>query len=160
MKLSDALAKLLGVLVWPVLLAFVLIRFRPTLREFLLTLGELSFKGYGVEAIIKKNASTALVAASFARPGAATAPEVAAREAREATDVVAESVNSRIIRRASKAKVLWVDVTSAYPLRRSGNDRPHSLGPGPHAIRAEVPHEPRSGVGVQGAIAPALFYSN
>jgi PleD family two-component response regulator len=49
------------------------------------------------------------VAASVARPDAATTPESAARDAKEAADVVAESVNPRVIRRASEATVLWVD---------------------------------------------------
>jgi hypothetical protein len=33
-KLIDAATKLLGVLVWPALVAFVLIRFAPALKDF------------------------------------------------------------------------------------------------------------------------------
>jgi CheY-like chemotaxis protein len=54
-------------------------------------------------------ATAALVAASVARPDANTTPESAARDAKEAAAVVAESVNPRVIRRASEATALWVD---------------------------------------------------
>jgi CheY-like chemotaxis protein len=111
-KLIEALTKLLGVLVWPVLLAVVLVRFGPALKDFFSSLGEFSFKGGGFEATVKRKqaeAATALVAASVARSGASTTPESAAHEAKEAAAVVAESVNARVIRRASEATVLWVD---------------------------------------------------
>jgi CheY-like chemotaxis protein len=111
-KLTEALSKLLGVLVWPALLAFVLVRFGPALKEFFSSLGEFTFKGGGFEATAKRKqaeAAAALVAASVARPDANTTPESAAREAKEAAAVVAESVNPRVIRRASEATALWVD---------------------------------------------------
>jgi CheY-like chemotaxis protein len=111
-KVIEALTKLLGVLVWPALLACILVRFGPALREFFFSLVEFSFKGGGFETTVKRkqaDAASALVAASVARPYAEITPESAAREAKEAADVVAESVNPRIIRRASEATVLWVD---------------------------------------------------
>jgi CheY-like chemotaxis protein len=111
-KLTEALSKLLGVLVWPALLAFVLVRFGPALKEFFSSLGEFTFRGGGFEATAKRKqaeAAAALVAASVARPDADTTPESAAREAKEAAAVVAESVNARVIRRASEATALWVD---------------------------------------------------
>jgi CheY-like chemotaxis protein len=111
-KLTDALTKLLGVLVWPALLAFVLVRFGPALKEFFSSLGEFTFKGGGFEATAKRKqaeAAAALVAASVARSDANTTPESAARDAKEAAAVVAESVNARVIRRASEATALWVD---------------------------------------------------
>lgn len=111
-KLTEALSKLLGVLVWPALLAFVLVRFGPALKEFFSSLGEFTFKGGGFEATAKRKqaeAAAALVAASVARPDANSTPESAARDAKEAAAVVAESVNARVIRRASEATALWVD---------------------------------------------------
>jgi CheY-like chemotaxis protein len=111
-KLTEALTKLLGVLVWPALLAFVLVRFGPALKEFFSSLGEFTFKGGGFEATAKRKqaeAAAALVAASVARPDANTTPESAARDAKEAAAVVAEAVNARVIRRASEATALWVD---------------------------------------------------
>jgi CheY-like chemotaxis protein len=111
-KLIDVVTKLLGVLVWPALLVSVLVRFGPALNNFFSSLGEWSLKGGGFEVTAKRmqaEAVAALVAASVARPDTATTPESAARNAKEAADVVAESVNPRVIRRASKATVLWVD---------------------------------------------------
>ena len=111
-KVVEVLTKLLGVLVWPVLLAYVLVRFGPALREFFFSVGELSFKGGGFEATAKRKqaeASSALVAASVSRPGSAATPESAAREAKEAADVVANSVTRQVIRRASQSTILWVD---------------------------------------------------
>lgn len=111
-KLIEALTKLLGVLVWPALLAFVLVRFGPAIKDFFSSLGEFSFKGGGFEATAKRKqaeAAAALVAASVVRPDANTTPESAARDAKEAAAVVAESVNARVIRRASEATALWVD---------------------------------------------------
>lgn len=111
-KLTEALTKLLSVLVWPVLLAFVLVRFGPALKEFFSSLGEFTFKGGGFEATAKRKqaeAAAALVAASVARPDANRTPGSAARDAKEAAAVVAESVNARVIRRASEATALWVD---------------------------------------------------
>jgi CheY-like chemotaxis protein len=111
-KVTEALAKLLGVLVWPGLLMFVVLRFGSSLKDFLSGLGELSLKGGGFEATPRRkqaDATAALVAASVARPDANTTPESAARDAMEAAAVVAASVNPRVIRRASKATALWVD---------------------------------------------------
>lgn len=111
-KIIDSITRLLAVLVWPMLLAFILVRFAPAFKQFFTDLSEFSFKGGGFEATAKRKqaeASAALVAASVARQDAGTKPESAAREAKEAADVVAESVNSRVIRRASEATILWVD---------------------------------------------------
>jgi CheY-like chemotaxis protein len=111
-KVVEVLTKLLGVLVWPALLAYVLVRFGPALREFFFSVGELSFKGGGFEATAKRKqaeASSALVAASVSHPGSAATPESAAREAKEAADVVADSVTRQVIRRASRSAILWVD---------------------------------------------------
>ncbi|NTV47067.1 MAG: response regulator [Chlorobiales bacterium] len=113
-KVVEVLTKLLGVLVWPVLLAYFLVRFSfsSELREFFFSLSELSLKGGGLEATAKRKqdeATSALVAASVARPDAVSTPENAAREAKEAADVVSDSVTSRVIRRASQSTVLWVD---------------------------------------------------
>ena len=108
-KLIDSLTRLLSALVWPVLLAYILVRFSPSLKEFFARLGELSLKGGGFEATVKSQkaeATSALVAATVSRPDAATTPQAAAREAAE---VVTETVNARTIRRARGATILWVD---------------------------------------------------
>lgn len=111
-NLAEALTKLLGVLVWPALLAFLAIRFGPSLKDFFSSLGEFSLKGAGFEATAKRKgaeATAALVAASVAQQDANATPQSAAREAKEAAAVVAESLTPRVMRRASEATALWVD---------------------------------------------------
>lgn len=44
-KLTEALAKLIGVLIWPVMCFVLLAMFGSNLKDFLSNLGELSFKG-------------------------------------------------------------------------------------------------------------------
>lgn len=111
-RLLDATTKLFGVLVWPAVLLFVLIRFGPALREFVVGLGEFSLKGAGFEASAKRKqvqAATALAAAAVSRPEPGATPEAAARDAQAAYDVVAEVATPRVIRRAGRSTVLWVD---------------------------------------------------
>lgn len=111
-KLLDAIAKLLNVLVWPAVLLFILIRFGRDLRDFIASLGELSVKGAGFEASLKRKqaeVAAALAAAAASRSDGDMSRESAAQEARIAADVVSEVVTPRAIRRASRSTVLWVD---------------------------------------------------
>jgi CheY-like chemotaxis protein len=110
-KLIDAITKFLGVLVWPAVLVFVLIRFGSSLRDFIASMGEFSLKGAGFEASAKRKqeAAAALAAAAVAHPEAGAAPEAVARDARAAVQVVADIVTPRVIRQAGRATVLWVD---------------------------------------------------
>jgi CheY-like chemotaxis protein len=110
-KLVEAVTNLLGVLVWPAVLVFVLIRFGPSLRDFIANLGEFSLKAPGFEASakIRQEAAAALGAAAVAHPEAGAAPEATARDARAAARVVSDLVTPRLIRRAGRATILWVD---------------------------------------------------
>ncbi|WNZ47353.1 response regulator [Leptolyngbya boryana CZ1] len=111
-KLIDAITKLLSVLVYPAVLLFFLIRFGRDLSEFFSGLGELSFKGAGFEASLKRKqaeAAAALAAAAISKPGESPNSEAAVQEAKAAVTVVSEAVNPRIAKRASRARVLWVD---------------------------------------------------
>jgi CheY-like chemotaxis protein len=54
-------------------------------------------------------AAAALAAAAVSHPEAGASPEANARDARAAAQVVAEIVTPRMIRRAGRATVLWVD---------------------------------------------------
>jgi len=110
-KLIDAITKLLGVMLWPAVALFVLIRFGAAFRDFIASLGEFSLKGGGFEASAKRKAeaAAALAAAAASHAGPNTAPDVAARDARAAVDVVADIVTPRVIRRAGRSTVLWVD---------------------------------------------------
>jgi CheY-like chemotaxis protein len=109
-KVVDAFTRLLGVLAWPALLAFVLVRFAPAFREFFASLGEFTFKGGGFEATAKRKqeATAALVAASVNRAGAEGPQGDAAVQAREAATAV-DQVDRRTLRKASSAWALWVD---------------------------------------------------
>ena len=111
-KLFDAITKLLNVLIWPAILLFILIRFGRDLREFFSSLGELSLKGAGFEASLKRKqaeVAAALSAAAASKPDGDKTHESVAKEAMIAADVVADFVTPRTIRRASRSTVLWVD---------------------------------------------------
>lgn len=111
-KLIDAVTQLLSVMVWPGVICFILFRFGKDLRQFLLNLGELTLKGAGFEASLKKKqaeVSAALAAAEASRTGANVPYEEAARRAKDAADVAFEVITPVVLRQASKATVLWVD---------------------------------------------------
>ena len=80
--------------------------------EFFSSLGELSLKGAGFEASLKKKQAevvAALSAAAASKPDEDKTRESIAKEAMIAADVVAQFVTPRAIRRASRSTVLWVD---------------------------------------------------
>ena len=111
-QILDALSKLAGALAWPALLLFVLVRFGPALKDFFASLGEFTLKGGGLEASAKRKqaeATAALTAATAARPGVPKTPEAVASEAREAATVVADFSAPRLLRKAGRSVVLWVD---------------------------------------------------
>ena len=110
-KLLDAATRLLGVLLWPLLVTVVMFRFGPSFKLFFEQLGEFSLKGAGFEASAKRRqaeAAAALGAATASRPEQDSTPEAQALEARTAAEIVSE-VTPRMIRRAERATVLWVD---------------------------------------------------
>jgi CheY-like chemotaxis protein len=113
-KLLDAIAKLLGVLAWPVVALIVLIKFAGPLRSFIATLGEFSFKGPGFEASAKRKqaeAAAAVAAAVASRSERESDSAGHQRDARAAAAVVAEVATPNIIRRVAGSTVLWVDDT-------------------------------------------------
>lgn len=107
-KLCDAVTKLVAALAWPLVVGFIFVRFRPALKSFFDNLGEFSLKGGGFEASAKRQAATALAAAVAARTEPAE-PRSAVKEAHEAKELVAEAVTPALLRRAARARVLWVD---------------------------------------------------
>ncbi len=111
-KLIDAITKLLNVLIWPGVIVFILIRFGRDLRQFFSSLGELTLKGAGFEASLKRKqaeVTAALAAAAAFQADRDTTRENAVQEAKIAADVVADAVTPRVIRQASGSTVLWVD---------------------------------------------------
>jgi CheY-like chemotaxis protein len=105
-KVLDSITRLLAVIVWPLLALFVLFRFRAAIGSFFESLGEFSLKGAGLEASAKKRqevaANLALAEAKGAHDG------TSAGAAREAAEVVS-NVTEKAVRKASKARILWVD---------------------------------------------------
>lgn len=111
-KIIDSISKLAGTLAWPALVAFVLMKYAASLKSFFESLGEFTFKGAGFEASAKRKqaeAAAALAAATAARPDAATTGATNAQNARDIADLVGEVVTPRMLRRAGRAHILWVD---------------------------------------------------
>lgn len=82
------------------------------MRQFLSGLGELTLKGAGFEASLKKKkaeVTAALAAATASRTTRDTIHKDAAREAKIAADIVDDTVTPTAIRRASRSSILWVD---------------------------------------------------
>jgi CheY-like chemotaxis protein len=106
-SLVSAVAQLVGVLIWPLVLLFFLVRFRSALADFLRNLGEFSFKGPGFEASAKRQQEAA---AALGAAVAVRAPEDGARgAAADPGDVAAALPSPRALRRMQGARVLWVD---------------------------------------------------
>jgi CheY-like chemotaxis protein len=111
-QLIDSTTKLLTALVWPTLVGVVALRFEPALKLFFENVGEFSLKGAGFEASAKRRqaeAAAALAAAGAYRqdPGAPMGED--AKQARDAVAVVAEFVTPAALRKADRARILWVD---------------------------------------------------
>ncbi len=108
-RLVEAIAKLIGVVAWPALLVFVIVKFRPAIASFLESLGEFSLKGAGIEASAKRKQLEAV--ASLAAASASDSKEKATPQeaARNAVSAVTSSLTPRALRKAGKARVLWVD---------------------------------------------------
>lgn len=110
-KVIDAITRFVGVIIWPTLVAYILVRFGPALRDFASSIGELSFKGAGFEATAKRKAeaAAALAAAVVSRAETPATPQAVIQETRAAAEAVSEVVTRRAIRRAGESTVLWVD---------------------------------------------------
>ena len=110
-KLLDATARLLGAIIWPATIFYMLIRFGPSIGSFISSLGEINLKGAGFEASARRRqneAAGALAAATVSRPEEGATTEAAANAAKEAVQVVG-GVSSKVIRQIEGVKVLWVD---------------------------------------------------
>lgn len=108
----DAITRLVGAIIWPAVAVIAVLKLEPSLRGFFSSLGDLSLKAPGFEVSAKKTqaeVAAALGAAGAVRFEGAATPEVKARDATAAAELVAETVTPKVIRRASRARVLWVD---------------------------------------------------
>jgi hypothetical protein len=109
-KLLEATAKLVGVVIWPAAIGYILVRFGSNIGDFISNLGEMTLKGGGFEASVKRRqneAEAALVAATISRPEEGETVSAANAE-KEAALTVGE-VNARTLRRIEDSQVLWVD---------------------------------------------------
>lgn len=110
-KLLDALTRLIAALAWPLLVGLVILKFAPSLRDFFQSMGEFSLKGAGFEASARRKqveaaAGIAAAEASRSREDSADPEPI---DPRETLDLVEEVATPRVIRRMSRARVLWVD---------------------------------------------------
>lgn len=113
-RLIDAVAHLLGVLLWPAVVVFLALRFGRPIAGFLRNVGEFNVKAAGVEATAKSRevAAAALAAADTVR----AIEDGATIEASDPDDIAEALPGSRALRRLQGARVLWVD-------DRPGNNR-------------------------------------
>lgn len=106
-SLVSAIAQLVGVLIWPAVVLFFLVRFRGSLANFFSDLGEFSFKAPGVEASAKRQQeAAAALGAAIATRASGDATQGRAAEPR---DVAAALPSPRAQRRLQGARILWVD---------------------------------------------------
>jgi CheY-like chemotaxis protein len=111
-KLLNAITELLNVLIYPGILLFILIRFGSVVQEFFSNLSELTLKGAGFEASVKKKqaeAAAALAVATVSKGDKGTTPNPAIKDVKFAADNVVKAVTPELIKRAEKAIILWVD---------------------------------------------------
>lgn len=111
-KVVEAIAKLVGVMAWPAILVFVVFYFRTSLGEFIFSLTDITVKGAGINVTAKvkqREIVASLTAAAASRLNEKKTPESIKKDAQEAFEIVGDTVNARLIRRASRSEVLWVD---------------------------------------------------
>jgi CheY-like chemotaxis protein len=112
LRVGNLIIELLGVLLWPLLLVFVLLYFGRPLKQFVTDLGEFTVSAAGVQATAKRQqieAATHLGAAVASRGTAPSDGRGVSENTQEIADVVAEAVTPRAMRRLSDARILWVD---------------------------------------------------
>lgn len=110
--LLDAVANLLGVLVWPAIVLAVVLRFSHQLQTLLENAGEFSLTGAGFGVALKRiqaQATAALAAAELEREGESGAAQAMMQQTKQAANVVANTLTPRTVRRIEGSTLLWVD---------------------------------------------------
>lgn len=105
-RLIVAIAQLVGTLIWPALILFVLVRFRNGLTDFFSHIGEVSVKALGAEFSAKRQEAAAAIGAAVGARGLAGAVGQVTVDPREVADAL-PSVRAQ--RRMEGSRVLWVD---------------------------------------------------
>lgn len=109
-NLIDSIANLLSIFIWPVILLFILVRFRKPLADFVKDISELTFKGGGVETSIKRRqaqVAASLGAAAIMHPDKSGGMPTSG--SKTTAELVSATITPRLIRHAEKAALLWVD---------------------------------------------------
>jgi CheY-like chemotaxis protein len=109
-KLIEAVSKLTGVTVWPIIIIFVIIRFGRDFSNLISSIGDvtLKFAGFEASANIQSNFKAALTAAIAVNSQKELTPEAAELADRETVRVFGD-INLRRIRQIEGSRVLWVD---------------------------------------------------
>lgn len=114
-ELIKAISGLVGTIIWPGLLVFVILRFRTNVAEFLRDLGEFSIKAPGLEASARRQQIEAAAALGAAVAERSSGPAAALRDSEAAASSIVDALpDLRSQRRLIGSIVLWVD------------DQPHS----------------------------------
>ena len=109
-ELTEALARLISVLIWPCLTVYVIVRFGSLISDFLAHLGSITLRGGGFEATAtrRSQAAAALAAASVIWPTEDPTRAATAHAAKEAVLTISDLTQAEIARIAN-ARILWVD---------------------------------------------------
>ncbi|MBO0821025.1 MAG: response regulator [Nocardiopsaceae bacterium] len=113
-RLIDAVAQLLGVLVWPAVVLIVALRFRSPIAGFIKSASQFSVKGAGIEASVTRDREEAVAALGAAV--AARISEGGIGAGADLSDVADVMPAPRAQRRLRNSVILWVD-------DRPGNNR-------------------------------------
>lgn len=109
--LLKAVADLIGVLIWPILVLVLVLRFTEPIGDFLNNMRELTLKAGGVEASAKRQEAVAALGAAIASRGDESVDAAgSAEDPSRAAAVLARALpNAKAYRRIDGARVLWVD---------------------------------------------------
>jgi len=103
------MGSLLGVVVWPLLVLILVVRYGSELRRFVDSLCELTFKAAGIEATAKRSQVEAAVALGAATARSSADSASGDDEPEQIAGVISDNVTPRSVRRLSESRVLWVD---------------------------------------------------
>lgn len=110
-NLVAAFGKLIGSVIWPAVVLYIIFQFRSEIKKLISSLSEITLRGGGFEAVVKRKqdeAGAALTAATVSQIKDGNDIVTANSAVKEAVRVV-EWINSKVIRHVENSLVLWVD---------------------------------------------------
>jgi CheY-like chemotaxis protein len=111
-SIIKVLSEFLGVVIWPAVFVFLLMRFSLPIGDFFASLSELTFKGAGIEATAKRKQFDAAIAFGAAIATSNTTSnkfEAIVEESKALANIVADEVTPKALRRLAESTILWVD---------------------------------------------------